>query len=39
MASHEGAGSALKLGYHNVFVMPDGILGWTKAGKPIEPRS
>ena len=28
--------SAIKLGYRNVFVMPQGILGWKKAGKPIE---
>ena len=35
-ASHESAASAIKLGYRNVFVMPRGILGWKKAGKPIE---
>ena len=28
--------SALKLGYKNVFVMPAGIQGWKKAGKPVE---
>jgi len=26
----------VKLGYTNVFVMPDGIKGWVKAGKRIE---
>lgn len=36
MASHRGAGRALKLGYTNVFVMPDGMEGWKKAGKPIQ---
>lgn len=39
MACHEGAGSALKQGYKNVFVMPDGIRGWEKAAKPVEPMS
>jgi rhodanese-related sulfurtransferase len=28
--------SALQLGYTDVHVMPGGILGWKKAGKPIE---
>ena len=37
MASHEGAGRARKLGYTNVFVMKEGIAGWTKAGKPTQP--
>ncbi len=36
MACHKGAGSALKLGYKNVYVMPAGIFGWQKAGKPVE---
>jgi len=36
MASHAAAREAAKLGYTNVFVMPDGILGWVKAGKPVE---
>jgi rhodanese-related sulfurtransferase len=26
----------VKLGYAKVFVMPDGIRGWLKAGKPVE---
>jgi len=37
MASHEGAGRALKLGYTNVFLMPQGIRGWVKAGKKTQP--
>ena len=36
MASHAAAREAAKLGYRNVYVMPDGILGWVKAGKPVE---
>jgi len=28
--------SAFKLGYKNVFIMPAGIMGWEKAGKPVE---
>lgn len=28
--------SALKLGYKKVFIMPAGIQGWKKAGKPVE---
>jgi rhodanese-related sulfurtransferase len=36
MACHSGAGSAAKLGYKNVFVLPAGIMGWEKAGKPVE---
>jgi rhodanese-related sulfurtransferase len=35
MASHGAAREAAKLGYRNVFVMPDGIFGWVKAGKPV----
>jgi rhodanese-related sulfurtransferase len=27
---------ALKLGYKNVFIMPEGIAGWEKAGLPVE---
>ena len=33
MASHTGAGRARKFGYTNVAVMPDGIKGWSAAGK------
>lgn len=36
MACHAGARGALKLGYTNVFVMPDGSEGWKKAGKSLE---
>jgi hypothetical protein len=27
---------AKSLGYANVFVMPEGIAGWTKAGKKVQ---
>ncbi len=37
MASHTGAGRAKKMGYTNVFVMNEGTVGWTKAGKPTQP--
>jgi rhodanese-related sulfurtransferase len=36
MASHAAAREAAKLGYGSVFVMPDGISGWVKAGKRVE---
>jgi rhodanese-related sulfurtransferase len=36
MASHRAAREAVQLGYSRVFVMPDGIFGWLKAGKPVE---
>jgi rhodanese-related sulfurtransferase len=36
MASHDGAGRAASLGYKNVYVMPAGIAGWEKAGKPVD---
>ncbi len=36
MASHSAAREAAKLGYTNVWVMPEGIFGWVKAGKPVE---
>jgi rhodanese-related sulfurtransferase len=35
MSSHAAARVAAKAGYTNVFVMPDGIQGWVKAGKPV----
>jgi rhodanese-related sulfurtransferase len=28
--------SAVKLGFKNVFIMPAGIMGWEKAGKPVD---
>jgi rhodanese-related sulfurtransferase len=37
-ACHVAARSALALGYRNVFIMPAGIMGWEKAGKPVEKR-
>ena len=36
MASHDGAGRARSFGYTNVYVMSEGSLGWTKAGKPTQ---
>jgi len=35
-ACHDGAGSAVKLGYKHVYIMPAGIKGWKKAGKQVE---
>lgn len=35
-ACHSGAQAAIALGYRNVFIMPEGIQGWQKAGKPLE---
>lgn len=37
-ACHVAARSALALGYRNVFILPAGIMGWEKAGKPVEKR-
>jgi len=28
--------SAKKLGYKNVFILPSGIAGWEKSGRPVE---
>jgi rhodanese-related sulfurtransferase len=28
--------SAAKLGYKNVYILPSGISGWEKAGKPVD---
>jgi len=36
LASHEAARRALEMGYTSVFIMPEGIQGWVKAGKAIE---
>jgi hypothetical protein len=33
---HTAAVAAENLGYTNVYIMPQGIAGWTKAGKPTE---
>ena len=35
-ACHVGAQAALKLGYRNVFIMPEGIAGWESAKLPTE---
>ena len=36
-ASHTAAAKALASGHKDVRVLTAGILGWTKAGKPVEP--
>lgn len=36
-ASHSAAEKALASGHKDVRVLTAGILGWTKAGKPVEP--
>jgi rhodanese-related sulfurtransferase len=36
MACHGAARAAAKAGYQKVFIMPDGIEGWVKAGKKVE---
>lgn len=36
MASHEAAKRAMKLGYQNVAVLTDGIVGWRDAGEKVE---
>lgn len=41
-ASHAAAKKALEAGYTDVSVLPDGLLGWKKAGQPtasVAPRS
>jgi rhodanese-related sulfurtransferase len=35
-ASHEAASKARAAGYTDVQVLPDGIAGWAKAGKPVD---
>ncbi len=35
-ASESAAADAVKLGYTRVYVMPEGIFGWVKAGLPVE---
>lgn len=35
MACHTAARQAVALGYTHVFVLPAGIMGWTRAGKPV----
>jgi len=34
MECHEAARRAADLGYREAFIMPSGIMGWVKAGKP-----
>jgi rhodanese-related sulfurtransferase len=38
-ASETAAHRAVDAGYGNVAVLPDGIMGWVKAGKPTTPVS
>ena len=35
MECHHAARRAAELGYKNLFIMRAGIVGWTKAGKPV----
>ena len=35
MECHRAARRAAELGYKNLFIMPAGIDGWVKAGKPV----
>ncbi len=35
MACHTAARQAVALGYRNVFVLPAGIMGWTRAGQRV----
>ena len=35
-ACHTGAHKAIEYGYKKVYIMPEGISGWEKAGKPVE---
>ncbi len=35
-ACHTAAAEAVKLGYKNVYILPQGIMGWEKAKKPLE---
>jgi rhodanese-related sulfurtransferase len=36
LASHAAARRGIEMGYTSVFIMPEGIQGWVKAGKAIE---
>ena len=36
MACHVAARAAVKYGYTNVYVMPEGSQGWEKSGKKLE---
>ena len=35
MECHQAAEKAVSLGYTNVYIMPQGIAGWVKAGLPV----
>jgi len=35
-ASGAAAQEALRLGYRNVYLMPEGIFGWARSGRPME---
>ena len=35
MECHHAARRAVELGFHEVFIMPEGIQGWVAAGKPV----
>lgn len=35
MECHRAARRAVDLGYRNVYIMPAGIDGWSKAGMPL----
>jgi len=35
MECHHAARRAASLGYRNLYIMPAGIVGWTKAGNPV----
>lgn len=35
MECHHAARRAASLGYRNLYIMPAGIVGWTKARKPV----
>jgi rhodanese-related sulfurtransferase len=38
-ASHHAAKKAILLGWTNVRVIPEGIFGWVRVGRPVEPAS
>jgi rhodanese-related sulfurtransferase len=35
MECHKAARRAAEFGYKDLYIMPAGIVGWTKAGKPV----
>lgn len=36
-ASRAAAQEAMRLGFHSVYIMPEGIFGWMQSGRPTEP--